>query len=309
MYHDILVAVDGDPNGRDAIALARQLAEPDANLTLAHVYGGEHDPARGSRTESAARGSRTESAVRHAESTELLERERSEAGIDAGLRSIGAPSVGRGLHHLALSRPTDLIVSGSSGQGPAGRVLLGDHIRGALGGAPCAVAIAPRGYAHDRGEIDRIGVAYDFSEAADAVVVGARRLASECAATLSALYVAPFPVVADEEDAPPDFEELVEAERAENEARADLLEDLDGRVTYGQAGRRLTAFGDDVDLLVAGSRARGPMRSLSFGSTSNYLASHAGCALLIFPRAAQASPGRPSTASRRFLYASSSVTS
>jgi|ERR1019366_10823383 hypothetical protein len=40
MFANVVVGVDGRQGGRDAIALARQLAAPDAAITLAHVYGG-----------------------------------------------------------------------------------------------------------------------------------------------------------------------------------------------------------------------------------------------------------------------------
>ena len=41
MFENILVGVDGRQGGRDAIALAKRLAAPDATITLAHVYGSE----------------------------------------------------------------------------------------------------------------------------------------------------------------------------------------------------------------------------------------------------------------------------
>ena len=41
MFKNVLVGVDGSPNGRDAIALASQLIDPDGKLTLAHVHQGE----------------------------------------------------------------------------------------------------------------------------------------------------------------------------------------------------------------------------------------------------------------------------
>ena len=41
MFKNVLVGVDGRPNGRDAIALASRLTDPDGKLTLAHVHSGE----------------------------------------------------------------------------------------------------------------------------------------------------------------------------------------------------------------------------------------------------------------------------
>src|SRR5579859_3719858 len=38
MFKDVLIGVDGRQGGRDAVALARELATPEARFTLAHVY-------------------------------------------------------------------------------------------------------------------------------------------------------------------------------------------------------------------------------------------------------------------------------
>ncbi len=44
MFKNVLVGVDGSTYGRDAIALASQLAGPGGKLTLAHVHAGELHP-------------------------------------------------------------------------------------------------------------------------------------------------------------------------------------------------------------------------------------------------------------------------
>ena len=62
------------------------------------------------------------------------------------------------------------------------------------------------------------------------------------------------------------------------------LAGVDGRAVYGIAGEELAAFGDELDLLVVGSRGYGPLRRLVSGSTSNYLERHARCSLLVLPR-------------------------
>ena len=56
-------------------------------------------------------------------------------------------------------------------------------------------------------------------------------------------------------------------------------------------GEELAAFGDDVDILVVGSRSYGPVRRLMLGSTSEYLERHARCSLVVLPRAALTEPG------------------
>jgi nucleotide-binding universal stress UspA family protein len=67
------------------------------------------------------------------------------------------------------------------------------------------------------------------------------------------------------------------------------LPDVEGHAVYGLAGEELAAFGDQVDILVVGSRGYGPVKRLVLGSTSDFLQRHARSSLLVLPRAA-ASP-------------------
>src|SRR5271167_1664294 len=128
MFDNVLVGVDGRPNGRDAIALARNLTD-DRKLTLAHVHSGELRPTRAV----------TPGMVREERgaSERLLEDERANAEVDAELLSVVATSPGRGLHLQAEAQGADLIVVGSSHRSALGRVMLGDDTRAALNGAPC----------------------------------------------------------------------------------------------------------------------------------------------------------------------------
>ena len=79
-------------------------------------------------------------------------------------RSRTAPP--HGIQRLAEDESADLIVVGSSHRGPIGRVLAGSVGETLLTGAPCPVAIAPRGYARgDHPKVGLIGVGYDgFNE-------------------------------------------------------------------------------------------------------------------------------------------------
>src|SRR5271165_4702859 len=90
MFRNVLVGVDGRPNGRDAIALARNLIADDGKLTLAHVHGGELRPTRAA-AKGMVRGEREAS-------EKLLEAERAAADVSAELISVAAASPGRGLH-------------------------------------------------------------------------------------------------------------------------------------------------------------------------------------------------------------------
>ena len=44
MFNNVLIGVDGSPNGRGAVALASRLADPVGKLTLAHVRPGKLHP-------------------------------------------------------------------------------------------------------------------------------------------------------------------------------------------------------------------------------------------------------------------------
>jgi nucleotide-binding universal stress UspA family protein len=283
MFRNVFIGVDGSPTGRDAITLATALAEPDARLTLAHVYGGALTPGRVA-FDPTVRG----------DCDRLLEAEREAAGVSAELVSIFAPSVGRGLHALAEDRAADLLVVGSTSRGLAGRVLAGDDTRGALNGAPCAVAVAPRGYIARAGGFFRIGVGYDFSDESHAALAAARELAARDGSKISALYVVSLPTAGYMAPMPGTWGEILEEDRKAAQEKVSSLDGVEATAVYGLPGEELAAFGDRVDLLVVGSRNYGPMRRLILGSTSNRLARHARSPLLVLPRTTH--PNKPSGA-------------
>jgi nucleotide-binding universal stress UspA family protein len=280
MFRNVIIGVDGTPNGRDAIALGRLLAAPDARLTLAHIHSGPQTP---NRISSHLFGGFYESS--REDSLRVLETERDATGVDAGLIT-AAGAVGQRLHMLAEEHEADLLVVGSSGRGRVGRVVIGDHTRASLNGAPCAVAIAPRGYAAGPVELETVGVGYDFNDESHAAVVVARDVAAPHHAHVSALHVVAEPIGAYASPLPSDWGEILEEERRHTADRVHDLEDVDASATYGAPFEELAAFGDHVDLLVVGSRSYGPLKRLVLGSTSSHLTLHAHCALLVIPRAA-----------------------
>jgi nucleotide-binding universal stress UspA family protein len=176
MFSNVVAGVGGRGSWRDAIALAQQLISADGRLTLANVYVFGAEP----RLSAGYAGE--EEAVERTRAAELLQRARAEADRPAAARWRGAQSVGRGLREISEGLDADLLVVGMSRQGPVGRVLLGDNTRAALIGAPCAVAVAPAGYAQRARAIERVEVCYDgsrdelahTSEPVDLLIVGAR---------------------------------------------------------------------------------------------------------------------------------------
>jgi hypothetical protein len=93
MFKNALVGVDGRPNGRDAIALASRLTDPDGKLTLAHVHSGELRPSHAITPGLVAE--------EREDSHKLLERERTAAEVSAELISVVSMEPGRGLHEQA----------------------------------------------------------------------------------------------------------------------------------------------------------------------------------------------------------------
>jgi nucleotide-binding universal stress UspA family protein len=155
VFKRVLIGIDGQQGGRDEIVLAKQLAAPDAAITLAHIYGAGLMPGRGAALVLSAELE---------ESTRLLERERDAASLDARLVPDAEHLVVRGLHQLAEQQAADVLVIGSCRRGLLGRVLLGNDTISGLTGAPCAVAIAPSGYVATAHRLSTIGVGCDGSQ-------------------------------------------------------------------------------------------------------------------------------------------------
>ena len=273
MFHNVVVGVDDRPGGRDAIALAQPLLAEDGVLALAHVHGG--DARLATISPEMADDERTRS-------RQLLDAVRSATGVDARLVSTGSWSVGRGLHELAERRGADLLVVGSSGASLMGRARLADHTRAALNGAPCAVAVAPAGYADRPVLIREIGVGYDGSADSERALEVARGLADDLAAKLSAFQAIALPVHLLREAGL--AEEAIDGHLASARERIGGLGEVEAHVAYGDASEELALYGASVDLLIIGSRGYGPVGRLMHGSTSLRLAQTARCPLLVLPR-------------------------
>ncbi|MFI4990207.1 MAG: universal stress protein [Solirubrobacterales bacterium] len=287
MFKNVLVGIDGKPNGRDAIALASRLLDDGGKMALAHVHSADLRVLQTIGPELLA-----EEVV---SSEELLRNERAEAGVDAELITVTAPTPGRGLHEQAEAQGADLIVVGSCSRGLLGRVMLGDDTRAALNGTPCAVAVAARGYATASTPLMRIGVGYDGSPESIAALAAAREIAGESKGSVSALQIVTIPPVMYTGLMPPLVGESIDSLIEEARGRMEGMPDVEGRAVYGVPGEELSAFGDELELLVVGSRSFGPVRRRVVGSTCDYLERHARCSLLTLPRvgAADSSDGRP----------------
>jgi nucleotide-binding universal stress UspA family protein len=276
MFDKVMIGIDEHEGGRDAIALARQLVSEDGELTLAYVHGGFPIVSRGS--------SGAFEAAERERAHEVLTQAKNEAGIDARLCSIGETSVGRGLHKLAERHGADLLVIGSNRRGLFGRVLVGDDTSHSLNGAPCAVAVAPAGYAEHPKKLTEIGVAFNESDESVHALSVARALAAQRGAKLSAFEAVSLPQYLFL-GGPMPVDDALEQYVEDTRERISELKEVDAHVTYGYAVEELTVYSASVDLLVVGSRDYGPVGRLMHGSTSHQLARTARCPLLVLTRA------------------------
>jgi nucleotide-binding universal stress UspA family protein len=278
MFTRVIVGVDEHEGGHDAIALANRLASADAHVTLTRVDATDPFLYRGvsalyeSRERERALGQLRAVAV--------------ESKPQTSLEAISSASVGRGLHELAEVQKADLLLVGSSRRGLAGRVLLGDDTHAALNGAPCAVAVAPAGYAANPSIISEIGIGYDASPESEQALAIGRVLAAELGARLSALHVISVPAyVLGAGPAP--IEASIDDAVAEARERIAALGDIEPHAAYGSPAEELTLFSASVGLLIIGSRGYGPLGRIVHGSVSLRLARSARSPLLVLPRRAR----------------------
>lgn len=285
MFKNVIVGIDGGPHGRDASALAGHLADPAGRLTLVHVFPGDWD--------TGARSGSSQAGADRREAAAVLERESAEIGLEANLVAVSAHGVAAGLHRLAETEDADLIVVGCCHRGAFGRLMLGDDTRSVLNGAPCAVAIAPEGFAQHPLPFSVIGVAYNGSPESQAALALAHDVAARTRATIRALEVVSVPTYALSGPIAVPVGLSMPERLAEAEKRHASLQGVEASAVCGIPGEELKAFGDELDLLITGSRSYGTVRRLIQGSTSNYLMRHSHCPLLVLPRGATPRMGEP----------------
>ena len=216
-------------------------------------------------------------------------------GIDAALLWTGSSSVGRGLHELAEVQRAVLLVVGSNTRSLFGRVMVGDHTRNALNGAPCAVAVAPAGYAGRPVVLSEINIGYDGSEASRAAVtVAARRAGAGGKVFVVHAYHLPPDFLGS-----PNFDRQLSAHRDHGRALLDTLllvgndELLDVEYeTELLGGPPAQAIADvararDADEIVVGAHGHGRVRAL-LGGVSHELLHIADRPVVVIPAAAAA---------------------
>ena len=214
------------------------------------------------------------------------------SGMDPDFDAIASQSSAAALQELATTRRSEMIVIGSAHRGLVSRTLAGSTGHSLLHGAPCPVAVAPRGFAKHAPGMRRIGVAFDGSapswSALETGIGFAERLHGDLEVIVvkepSAYgYTVAFGVLSGEGL---HTAEESRARRLMELAEGPIPSDLPHRVygLSGEAGHMLSTASEDVDLLICGSRGYGPVLQTALGSTTRYLIDHAACPILVLPR-------------------------
>ncbi len=286
MFHKMIVGFDGSEQARDALTLGANLTASDGELIVCCVH------------RYAMLSARIDPAAPD------LDREQAEHCVaEASLLVDGAPAVtplllaGVGaamvLQRAAEEKRADLIVLGSSHRGAVGRVLVGSVTEETLHGAPCPVAVAPVGF-HRSPKPARIGdiaVAYDDELGADTALQVAGKLAAETGAHLRVIAIAntatPL-VVGSTADLGYSANVDSRVQMAEHDLAAAIASLPGGLAVTSEVRRGLPAeeilrSSHGVDLLILGSRGRGPLRRMALGSVSDAVARAAACPVLIVP--------------------------
>jgi nucleotide-binding universal stress UspA family protein len=281
MFEKIVVGVDGHDSGRDALALSGVFAslwDADVVAVRAHAPNGAN-----------GRLSYVEG-LRHRDAELELGADLAQTGVTAAPRVTRDRSAAGALHRIAAEEEAGLIVVGSTRHSPVGRVLAGDVATATLRGAPCAVAVAPRGTRAAGRAIGAIAVGVaDQPEIAPATE-RAIALARRTGASLTLLCVVGLPRDLNVDGA--FVEEVRERYRFTNDALARRIADehgvaAAGRTVIGAPADELAHLSHAVDLIVVGSRRSGGPNRLVTGRTTETLVRHASCAVLVVPAAAR----------------------
>jgi nucleotide-binding universal stress UspA family protein len=190
------------------------------------------------------------------------------------------------LRDIAVAHAADLIVLAPSlrhGARPAVLQLAQD--------APCALAVAGATPGPNLGPGDRIGVAYDGSAESELALSTARAIAGETGARL---------VLIGATEAGGDPAATCRVLCAAVDRAGDVR--CDTRTLRGVPGPAILAAGDDLALLVAGSRHLGPPGRVLTGSVSGLLLARSATPVLVTPRPA-ARPARRFAPARRLIAA------
>ncbi len=261
----IVVGIDGTPRGEDAVAFATVLARMvGSGLLLAYIYGPDETLADAH----ALLGPRCDAMT----------------DVTSEVTAYSDVSPARGLARAAAARHADIVVVGSSHRAGIGLMLPGSTGERLLHETSRAVAIVPRFWRpRQAGPLVRVGCGYDGSprsEAALATAAGLTRIAGAELYVVHAFWSSSLAgpvgiaILADlEARARAETADAVHALAADIPAHATALVDAPAHA--------LVTSSHELDLLVLGSRGKGPLNAAVTGSVSTHVIREAACPVLV----------------------------
>jgi nucleotide-binding universal stress UspA family protein len=281
VFDKVVIGYAGDQAGRDAVALGARLAGPlGSAVTIVFPY----HPLLARVSSDVA-----ERRVREEVATLTTGIERFEAATCHWTPSSWPI---HGLHEMARCEDAELIVFGSARAG------LSDHLHVSLmermvHGAPCAVAVAPAKYADGAPErLLRVGVGFSTSQEGASALRLAHELAVRAGAELEVIAGAGLePALQSYAFSSPalpkvEMEIHEETEATLQRATAELGHEVrvERNTISGEPTSVLIERSSELDILILGSRAYGPVRHVLMGSVSARVMREAHCPVLVVPR-------------------------
>jgi nucleotide-binding universal stress UspA family protein len=291
----LVVGVDGSERSRDALALARCLAQIGTQLVLVYAYAADRYRA--------GEGGASYGRALRADAEAVLARFGGEIGSETIAIADHHPA--HALEEIASRLDASLIVIGSTHRGRLQRVLPGGTGEHLLEDARRPLAMAPRGFsdrAHE--QLRSVACGFDGTPESRLALAYAAELASGAGARLAVLRAADPPGTIDATLA---LDETGAA--AAHRLRARPMEELrnvvaeldpvleaDAMLRYGDPAAELLRMSFGVNLLVLGSRGHGPWRGALLGSVSARVIRHSACPVIVVPRNARLEPAAPPVA-------------
>lgn len=271
MQRTVLAAATAEDTGREALALAVELARP---IGARVVLGGVVPERHGRITHGHPGPNELKAHLNNL-------RRGAPADIHVDVEVTSAPGVLEGLNDLAIAHDASCLVLGPTHRGALQRTFRGTVATDAVFAAPCAVAVALPGQSATTPR--RIGVAWNETPEADEALEWSVQLAERTGATLVILRILE---PAHREGTVPEAgaEERLDDVRTAASQRAST----EARAIWGDAAPALIEEGRNLDLLVLGSRSEGPIRRTIFGSVSASVLHHAKCPVVVLPRGVHA---------------------
>jgi nucleotide-binding universal stress UspA family protein len=279
----IVVGVEESERSLDALALARRIARRADALLLICAY--PVDPLM------TGEGGAGYARALRAQAEATLAR----LGGEIGSETLTVPDrhPAHALARVAAEIDAAAIVVGSSHTGRLRRIVPGSTGEHLLEAAPCAVAIAPRGYRrHADRPIEVVACAHDGTPGAQRVLTVAEEIARRHEAALRVVQVVESSEVLDAALAV-DPQATAAASRIRERPLHDLHRivaelapglDVDAVVVRGDPVEELVRASSSADLVVAGSRGYGPLHAVLAGAVSGRLIREAACPVIVVPR-------------------------